>query len=106
MAQGLPLAFSQRRTNGATTLAAETRRIINPICFLKQEALQMTYRWMAEVHYNNGEPPEVAGFAGLGELHDIVELGPDWNMIDQIVVTLNRPSVTPAPLQKLHPPPK
>ncbi|WP_156041786.1 hypothetical protein [Bradyrhizobium sp. URHD0069] len=95
MAQGLPLAFSQRRTNGATTLAAETRRIIIPICSCKQGALQMTYRWMAEIHYNNGEPPGVVAFEELAELHDIVELGPDWNAIDQIVVTLNRPSVAP-----------
>jgi len=58
----------------------------------------MTYRWMAEIHYNNGEPLEVVAFEELVELHNIVELGPDWNTIDQIVVTLNRPSVTPAPL--------
>jgi hypothetical protein len=58
----------------------------------------MTYRWMAEIHYNNGEPLEVVAFEELVELHNIVELGPDRNTIDQIVVTLNRPSVTPAPL--------
>jgi hypothetical protein len=77
------------------TLFANSVLLINPICFCKQEALQMTYRWMAEVHYNNGEPPEVVTFEELAELHDIVELGPDWNTIDQIVVTLNRPSAAP-----------
>jgi hypothetical protein len=65
----------------------------------------MAYRWMAEIHYNNGEPPEVVAFEELVELHDIVELGPDWNTIDQIVVTLNRPSVTPDAPKKLPPPP-
>ncbi|MGY4287742.1 hypothetical protein ACVWXO_006962 [Bradyrhizobium sp. LM2.7] len=80
MAQRRPLAFFQRRTNGAIAHA---------------RGLQMTYRWMAEIQYNNGEPPEVATFEELAELHDIVELGPDWNTIEQIV-TLNRPSVTPA----------
>ena len=65
----------------------------------------MTHRWKAEINYNNGEPPEVVAFEELAELHDIVELGPDWNTIDQIVVTLNR-RVRPASLHALHPPPK
>jgi hypothetical protein len=50
----------------------------------------MKYRWMAEIHYNNGEPPKAVAFEELAELHDIVELGPDWNTIDQIVVRLKR----------------
>ena len=66
----------------------------------------MTYRWMAEIHHNNGEPPKVVAFEELAELHDIIELGPDWNTIFQIVVTLNRPSVTPCPVLKLIPPSK
>jgi hypothetical protein len=65
----------------------------------------MKYRWMAEIHYNNGDPLKAVAFEELAELHDIVELGPDWNTIDQIVVTLNR-RVRPASLHKLHPPPK
>jgi hypothetical protein len=31
----------------------------------------------------------------LRELHGIIEMGPNWNTIDHIVVTLNRPSVVP-----------
>jgi hypothetical protein len=30
-------------------------------------------------------------------LHDIIERGPDWNDIDQIVITLNTPTLQPEP---------
>ncbi|RXH25842.1 hypothetical protein XH99_22300 [Bradyrhizobium nanningense] len=60
----------------------------------------MTHRWAAQIEYNNGEPLKVVAFEELVELHDIVELGPDWHTIDQIVITLKR-RVTPAPLKKL-----
>jgi hypothetical protein len=52
-------------------------------------------RWMAEIVYNNGEPTTVFAFDELSELHAIVELGPDWNMIEAITITLNRPSMRP-----------
>lgn len=65
----------------------------------------MTYRWKADIQNNNGEPPDVVAFEELAELQDIVELGPDWNTINQIVITLSRRrSVTPASPQKMRPP--
>jgi hypothetical protein len=55
----------------------------------------MDHRWMAEISYTDDTPSTVVAFEELRELHLIVEFGPDWNLIDQIVVTLNRPSVAP-----------
>jgi hypothetical protein len=55
----------------------------------------MTMRSMAEITYRNGDDPAVVQFEELAELHDLVEMGPNWNEIEQIVVTLNLPSVTP-----------
>jgi hypothetical protein len=55
----------------------------------------MTKRWMAEISYNNERRPKIVQFEELVELHDVVEMGPDWNEFEQIVVTLNRPSATP-----------
>ncbi len=56
----------------------------------------MAKRWMAEIAYFKGLAPKTVAFEELEDLHDIVERGPDWNEIDRIVVTLNRPSVEPA----------
>jgi hypothetical protein len=39
---------------------------------------------------------DVLAFDELRELQNIVERGPNWNTIDRIVVTLNRPSIRPA----------
>ncbi len=50
-------------------------------------------RWMAEITYRTGRTMAVVAFEELRELHDIVERGPNWNEIDQIVVTLNLSSV-------------
>jgi hypothetical protein len=52
-------------------------------------------RWMAEITYTDGTPPEVFAFEELLELQDIIERGPNWNAIDRIVVMLNFPSVKP-----------
>jgi hypothetical protein len=52
-------------------------------------------RWMAEITYRNGVEPLIVQFEEILELHNIVENGPDWNEIEQIVVTLNRSSVRP-----------
>jgi hypothetical protein len=52
-------------------------------------------RWMAEISYRDERKPAVVAFEELDELHDIIELGPNWNDIDQIVVTLNRSSAQP-----------
>jgi hypothetical protein len=44
---------------------------------------------MAEIFYRNGRDVEVVTFEEMAELHDIVEMGPNWNEIERIVVTLN-----------------
>ena len=56
--------------------------------------VSMTMRWMAEITYRNGGAPEIVQFEEIADLHDIVEMGPDWNEIEQIVVTLNLSSAT------------
>jgi len=48
----------------------------------------MSNRWRAEISYNNGDEQETVEFEELHQLHDIVEMGPDWNTIDKIVVVL------------------
>jgi hypothetical protein len=52
---------------------------------------------MAEITYRDGTEPLVVTFEEIADLHDIVEdpFGPDWNLIEQIVVTLNLSSVDP-----------
>jgi len=50
---------------------------------------------MAEIFYNDGRTMAVHAFEELPELHDLVEIGPNWNAIDRIVITLNTPSVRP-----------
>jgi hypothetical protein len=52
-------------------------------------------RWMAEITYRTDEPSKVISFEEIADLDPIIERGPDWNEIDQIVITLNRSSVTP-----------
>jgi hypothetical protein len=52
-------------------------------------------RWMAELHYRGQDEPAVVSFEEIYQLHMIVERGPDWNLLDRVVVTLNRPSVEP-----------
>jgi hypothetical protein len=52
--------------------------------------LSMPDRWMAEIRYQDGKQ-ETVSFEELEDLDEIVERGPDWNTIDQIVITLNRP---------------
>ncbi len=63
-------------------------------------------RWMAEITYRHGREPSIVQFEEIAELHDIVELGPNWNTIEQIVITLNRPSVDPRPDEPISPPGK
>ena len=48
-------------------------------------------RWMAEIRYLDGKQ-ETKTFEELEDLDEIVEMGPDWHTIDQIVITLNRPA--------------
>jgi hypothetical protein len=54
----------------------------------------MPDRWMAEIRYLDGKQ-ETTTFEELEDLDEIVERGPDWNTIDQIVITLNRPLPPP-----------
>ena len=55
----------------------------------------MNKRWMAEITYRDNGRPLIEQFEELYELHHIVEVGPNWNEIEQIVVTLNRSSAMP-----------
>ena len=48
------------------------------------------HRWRARITYLRNRPPLGVTFEELDELHDIIERGPDWNEIDQIVIMLNR----------------
>lgn len=48
-------------------------------------------RWMAEVFYRSGRAPAVHVFEEIEDLDELVEQGPDWHTIEQIVITLNRP---------------
>ncbi|MGV7219015.1 hypothetical protein [Bradyrhizobium sp. UFLA05-112] len=50
----------------------------------------MPDRWMAEISYSDGKQETIA-FEELEDLDEIVERGPDWNTIEKIVITLNRP---------------
>jgi hypothetical protein len=50
---------------------------------------------MAEIRYLTNRMTAVVAFEELEDLQNIVEQGPDWNEIDFITVTLNRPSVEP-----------
>lgn len=52
-------------------------------------------RWMAEITYLSERPKAIVAFEEIADLDRIVERGPDWNEIDQIVITLNRPTVKP-----------
>ena len=58
----------------------------------------MRKRWMAEIFYNDSSgPPDVIAFEELRDRHDIVEMGPNWNTIERIVITPNLSFVLPAP---------
>jgi hypothetical protein len=51
-----------------------------------------TARWKAVIHYRteSGLLDVEHGIEEIEDLHDIVERGPDWNVIDRIVITLDR----------------
>jgi hypothetical protein len=48
---------------------------------------------MAEVTYLNGREPSLLRFEELEDLDKLIETGPDWREIDQIIITLNRPAL-------------
>ena len=45
-------------------------------------------RWHVEVSYKSDRKTLVKRIEEIAELHDLIEHGPDWREIDQIVVTL------------------
>ena len=47
-------------------------------------------RWTARISYRSDHPTEVVLVEEIADLHDIVEHGPHWNKIDEIVITYNR----------------
>jgi hypothetical protein len=55
----------------------------------------MTKRRMAEITYRDEREPLIEQFEELYELHHILEVGPNCNEIEQIVVTLNRSTFVP-----------
>jgi hypothetical protein len=54
-------------------------------------------RWMVEISYRADRETLVKEIEELDELCALVENGPDWNEIDEILVTLNRPVIKPRP---------
>jgi hypothetical protein len=52
---------------------------------------------MAEITYRGGTKPLFIEFEEIADLHDIVEIGPNWNSIERIVVTLNPSSALVRP---------
>ena len=49
-----------------------------------------TKRWKAVLSYTSpsGSSVQTVTFEEIAELHDIIERGPDWNELDQCVITL------------------
>jgi hypothetical protein len=49
-------------------------------------------RWSVTVQFRTDDGPVEAHYAieELSELHNLIELGPDWNTIEKIEVTLAR----------------
>ncbi len=45
-------------------------------------------RWKAVITYDDGKSKEV-NIEELEELHDIIEGGPDWNLINDVKITYN-----------------
>ena len=58
-ALGAPLGLSQWRGQWRNDARGRDPKDHQSQALFKQGALQMTYRWMAEIYYNNGEPPKV-----------------------------------------------
>jgi len=53
-------------------------------------------RWMVEITYRDGSSPAVFAIEEIEDLSEIVETGPDWNTIAEIVIVLNTPTLRPA----------
>lgn len=50
-------------------------------------------RWHVLITYLGGNHGESLDIEELSELHDIIERGPDWNLIESIEIQLNRRSL-------------
>lgn len=50
---------------------------------------------MAEIFYRGSLTAQTVVFEEIQDLDEVIENGPDWNTIDRIVITLNRPSAKP-----------
>jgi hypothetical protein len=59
-------------------------------------------RWMAEITYTTGRAVTVVKFEEIEDLDEIIEHGPDWCEIDQIVITLNRSPMALGTLEALE----
>lgn len=55
--------------------------------------VRMPDRWMAEITYRDGSAPTLHRFEEIEDLDELIERGRDWNDIDQITITLNRPAL-------------
>ena len=58
---------------------------------------------MAEISYTTDRPVGVVVFEEIEDLDEIIEYGPDWHEIDQIVITLNRSASAIAALASAKP---
>src|SRR5262249_32797527 len=65
-------------------------------------------RWMAEIRYQHVPEPVVVRFEEIEDLDRIIERGPDWRLLENIVITLNRswgyPEIAGAMIADLSPP--
>jgi len=53
-------------------------------------------RWMAEIRYRGILQPFVVAFEEIEDLDEMIEQGPDWRELENIVITLNRTVLEPS----------
>lgn len=57
---------------------------------VEAEAKVMKSRWHVIVTYKPEDMPDLeTGIEELSELHNLIEFGPNWDLIDGILITLN-----------------
>jgi hypothetical protein len=61
------------------------------MCRQVSTRLQPLKRWTAKLTYADNNESYTTDFDEFDQLGGMVEQGPDWNTIDQIIITLNRP---------------
>jgi hypothetical protein len=79
-----PIRAHRRLARGAALNPNKCRR-------QKEEKSMEHLRWLIEIDYRtkNGTTTVDHHVEELDELHDVVELGPDWNTIEEIRARLN-----------------